>query len=118
MLGEGLLDSIRSSAGAGGAPVTADFPAAVRSTHSHKPWVLALGGPLNWNHDTLLFDLASMLTTGNNAPGKSMFQFMGLLIGIFSVKVANRYKIAISYRRIELVFDRSHAPLTAIKSKL
>ena len=63
--------------------------------------------------------LASMLTTGNNAPGKSVFQeFMGLLIGIFSIKVANRYKIAISYRRIELVFDRSNAALTAVKSKL
>ena len=62
--------------------------------------------------------LASMLTKGKNAPGKSVFQFMVLLTGIFSIKVANRYKIAISYRRIELVFDRSHAPLTAVKSKL
>ena len=64
--------------------------------------------------------LASMLTTGNSAPGKSVFQFMGLLIGIsfIKLKVANRYKIAISYRRIELVFDRSNAPLTAVKNKL
>ena len=30
--------------------------------------------------------LASILTTDNNAPGKSLFQLMGLLIGIFSIE--------------------------------
>ena len=32
------------------------------------------------------WDLASILTTGNNAPGKSVFQFMGLLISIFYIE--------------------------------
>ena len=51
-------------------------------------------------------DLASILTTGNNAHGKSVFQFMGLVIGIFSIELLLSNEMAKKYCRIALVLGK------------
>ena len=50
--------------------------------------------------------LASILTTGNNAHGKSVFQFMGLVIGIFSIELLLSNEIPKKYCRIALVLGK------------
>ena len=47
--------------------------------------------------------LGNPLTTGNNAHGKSVFQFMGLVIGIFSIEFLLSNEIPEKYCRNALV---------------